>query len=95
MPFSHPYATTDLFVHRGQVNSEKSMKHVARFIASQVAELPGLDGTFKEPRQFDVWLPSKIIKSYNWRYCLNCFELEPCQKKQRILQYCCWRRPAM
>lgn len=51
-----------------QVNSEKSMKNVANFLAQQVTQLSPLEGTSpRDVREFEVWLPSKIIKAYNWR----------------------------
>ena len=50
-----------------QVMSEKKMKDVAMFLTNQAEELPPLQNAPDEPRHFETWLPSKLIKSYNWR----------------------------
>jgi len=50
-----------------QVRSEKKMKDVALFLTNQAEELPDLESEPGEPRRFETWLPSKLIKNYNWR----------------------------
>lgn len=49
------------------VTSEKRMKDVALFLTNQAEELPDLESEPGEPRHFETWLPSKLIKNYNWR----------------------------
>lgn len=50
-----------------QVRSEKRLKDIANFLALQVEELPPLQTAPSQPRVFETWLPSKLIKNYNWR----------------------------
>ncbi|KAA6421770.1 MAG: hypothetical protein FRX49_08381 [Trebouxia sp. A1-2] len=49
------------------VASQRRMKDVALFLTNQVEELPDLESEPGERRHFVTWLPSKLIKNYNWR----------------------------
>lgn len=44
------------------------MKAVAQFMALEVEGLPHLETAPDEPRLFETWLPSKVIKAYSLRY---------------------------
>lgn len=50
-----------------QIKSAKKMKDVALFLTNEAGKLPGLESSPDEPRTFETWLPSKLIKNYNWR----------------------------
>lgn len=50
-----------------QVHSAKRMKKVADFMALEVERLPPLEGEPDQPRLFETWLPSKVIKAYSLR----------------------------
>ena len=60
-------ACAHISVDHVQVRSEKKMKAVANFLSLQVEELPPLESAPDLPRVFETWIPSKIIKNYNWR----------------------------
>jgi len=49
------------------VLSQKKMKDVALFLTNAVEDLPPLESAPHEQRHFETWIPSKLIKSYNWR----------------------------
>ena len=55
-----------------QVPSQKRMKAVAQFMALEVEGLPHLETEPDEPRLFETWLPSKVIKAYSLRYSCKC-----------------------
>ena len=54
-----------------QVHSAKRMQKVADFMALEVAQLPPLPDDPDQPRLFETWLPSKVIKAYSLRYKLR------------------------
>ena len=48
----------------------------------EVEGLPNLESAAEEPRLFETWLPSKVIKSYSLRYSCS---LQKCNSALRLL----------